>query len=107
MKPMCRKIVFLLCLFFSLTACSQESNTARLVIGQNTGWQFAKDAEGVFQSGESKQLNWTSIDIPHTWNVTDIMDDTPGYYRGAAYYKKQLHCLLPAAAKKYFSVLME
>lgn len=32
---------------------------------------------------------WQTVSIPHTWNVSDVMDDTPGYYRGEGWYRKK------------------
>jgi beta-galactosidase len=33
--------------------------------------------------------NWESINIPHTWNDKDVLDDVPGYYRGIGWYRKR------------------
>jgi beta-galactosidase len=46
----------------------------------NDGWRFFR--EGVV--GEE------TVSIPHTWNASDGDDDTPGYYRGEAWYRRQL-----------------
>lgn len=48
----------------------------------NDGWKFIKD------DGWKKQQGWTQVRFPHTWNVDDVMDDEPGYYRGVGWYKK-------------------
>ena len=50
----------------------------------NNDWQFSKDNF----SFKSKAVSWQHINLPHTWNVTDVMDDEPGYYRGVAWYRK-------------------
>lgn len=102
MTPIPRKIIFLLFLFFSLNGYSQEDNAARQVISLNNDWQFAKDAAGIFNSAADNRLSWTTVDIPHTWNVTDIMDDTPGYYRGVAYYKRTVVIPASCAGKNIF-----
>ena len=31
------------------------------------------------------------INLPHTWNALDVMDDILGCYRGTCWYKKELH----------------
>ena len=28
------------------------------------------------------------VDLPHTWNDKDVLDETPGYFRGAGWYRK-------------------
>ncbi|HEX2684673.1 MAG TPA: glycoside hydrolase family 2 TIM barrel-domain containing protein, partial [Ferruginibacter sp.] len=53
----------------------------RVVVRMNEGWQFLK--------GDSTGNNsWQNIHLPHTWNVDDVMDDVPGYYRGVCWYRK-------------------
>lgn len=48
----------------------------------NESWKFIKDSDRKTGQG------WTSVHLPHTWNVDDVMDDEPGYYRGIGWYKK-------------------
>src|SRR6188768_3792592 len=57
---------------------------AREIFKINNGWQFAKEIK------EDNSLQWQKITIPHTWNVEDVMDDTPGYYRGVGLYKRNI-----------------
>jgi len=33
---------------------------------------------------------WEEINLPHTWNAEDVMDDAPGYYRGIGWYQKEI-----------------
>lgn len=65
-------------------------------------WLFAKDREerGAVQS--LKMLKWTELSLPHTWNRHDVMDDTPGYYRGVGWYKKALKFDSEGKSKKIF-----
>ena len=49
----------------------------------NNGWSFTKD-----DISKADNIKWQSISIPHTWNIDDVMDDEPGYYRAACWYKK-------------------
>jgi len=32
--------------------------------------------------------SWESINVPHTWNAKDGLDELPGYYRGIGSYRK-------------------
>ena len=54
----------------------------------NESWQFHRG-----DINKNTQLNdegeWQIIDVPHTWNDQDILDETPGYYRGICWYKKE------------------
>jgi len=72
------KYIFsLYCLVLALITDAQ-----RVVVPVNSGWLFAKDAD--------KGKSWQPVSLPHTWNVSDVMDDVPGYYRGAGWYKKNI-----------------
>lgn len=68
--------------FFLLVAFAGYSQP-RVVINMNAGWQFAK-------GDKTDNASWQNVNLPHTWNVSDVMDDEPGYYRGIGWYKKQL-----------------
>jgi beta-galactosidase len=70
----------------------------RVVLGLNEAWKFTKDS----LPATNNQAAWESVTLPHTWNKTDVMDDVPGYYRGACWYKKQLHINSSFAKKQVF-----
>ncbi|MES2488006.1 MAG: glycoside hydrolase family 2 TIM barrel-domain containing protein, partial [Bacteroidota bacterium] len=53
----------------------------------NTSWQFHKGDD----INEDAKDYWQGINIPHTWNAEDVMDDTPGYYRGIGWYQKEIY----------------
>lgn len=55
----------------------------------NDLWDFHK---GAIENPLSNDLDvsWEKVDIPHSWNTEDILDDEDGYYRGAGWYKKTL-----------------
>ncbi|HEU4607023.1 MAG TPA: glycoside hydrolase family 2 TIM barrel-domain containing protein, partial [Chitinophagaceae bacterium] len=46
---------------------------------------------------------WELVNLPHTWNKSDVADDTPGYYRGVGWYRKQLY--IDSSAKNKVSLL--
>jgi beta-galactosidase len=52
----------------------------------NSGWQFYK---GEIKPGSESAQNWEKINLPHTWNALDMLDDEPGYYRGTAWYRRE------------------
>lgn len=70
------------CYFLSLALLlSGTVLSQRTEVNLSQGWQFKKDNEALAD-------DWKAIAIPHTWNKEDVMDDVPGYYRGAATYKR-------------------
>jgi beta-galactosidase len=96
---------FLILLFIQNFAQAQSStSTARKSISLNQAWWFAKDpsAAGLLP----KNLKWEKVNVPHTWNAFDVMDDVPGYYRGIGWYKKKL-ALLPAWKGKQLFLYFE
>lgn len=76
----CKSILVLL--LFLLTNLLQAN--VRQKISINSGWKFHK--------GEltGNNIKWESVNLPHTWNAEDMLDDIPGYYRGIAWYQKEL-----------------
>jgi beta-galactosidase len=62
---------------------------ARSYISLTQNWKFLKDSSNKNLVPNSK-LSWTTVNLPHTWNKNDVEDQVPGYYRGAAWYKKSL-----------------
>lgn len=55
----------------------------------NEGWEFTTD-KGLVDLNLNPQARWVRIGLPHTWNVDDVMDDTPGYFRGEGWYRKNI-----------------
>lgn len=43
-------------------------------------WQFYSE----------KNAEKRIVEIPHTWNLKDAFDDTPGYWRGTGYYAREI-----------------
>ena len=75
---------FLFFLFYSFSAHAQhEKNFPRKLIPLNQEWFFTKDNIKL-----TEHINWQPINLPHTWNLDDVMDDEPGYYRAACWYKR-------------------
>ncbi len=67
-----------------LPALSIAQHHSRIVVKINEGWLFSKETPN------SSPVQWQPVTIPHTWNLKDVMDDTPGYYRGVGIYKRKL-----------------
>lgn len=54
--------------------------TKKVPINQN--WEFSKTQD---------TTNWEKIQIPHTCNDKNVIDEIPDYYRGIGWYKKDLN----------------
>lgn len=75
----------------SLLAITGLQAQGRLSISTNSGWLFYKGDTTKISTSDG----WKPVSIPHTWNTQDVLDDTPGYYRGEGWYKKTIY--VPAA----------
>ena len=73
-----KSLLFLLLAFF-VVGNSFAQDAGRKTISLNDQWEFHKE------NGPTETVN-----IPHTWNDKDVLDDVPGYYRGLGIYKRKL-----------------
>ena len=74
----------------------------RQLLNLNAKWLFAKGATEI-----PAQLpdGWEAIDLPHSWNAVDGQDGGNDYFRGTAYYAKQLSkAELPVAQQYYLEI---
>ena len=62
----------------------------RVVYTINDGWKFTKGSQFEAQMTGCDDSSWETVNIPHTWNDKDADDETPGFYRGPVWYRKQL-----------------
>ena len=68
-----------------------EAQSSRKTISINNNWDFKRIDE----------QNFEKVNLPHTWNVEDVVDDKRGYYKGKALYKRTLS-LKEVEDKKFF-----
>ncbi len=59
----------------------------RTILNINHKWAFSKEATEVPSAISSK---WHFVTLPHSWNAIDGQDGGNDYYRGTAYYAKEL-----------------
>jgi beta-galactosidase len=78
-----------------LTLLAGPALAQRLTQSISANWLFSKDSAAFDTSREPLAPHWQRVSLPHTWNATDVLDDTPGYYRGVGWYRKTL--VVPAA----------
>ena len=62
----------------------------RVVYTINDGLKFTKGSPFEAQMTGCDDSSWETVNIPHTWNDKDADDETPGFYRGPVWYRKQL-----------------
>jgi beta-galactosidase len=51
----------------------------------------AGEIEPRFRGAERPEYDdswWQSVNVPHTWNAHDVVDEKPGYWRGIGWYRK-------------------
>jgi len=71
-------------------------NGSRSKISINEFWQFQKENESTGKD------NWEIVDLPHSWNVTDVMTEDRGYYQGVGHYRKTFPLNPGMKGKKIF-----
>ncbi|MCU7552759.1 malectin domain-containing carbohydrate-binding protein [Chitinophagaceae bacterium LB-8] len=76
------------CLFYSVASWSQQG--VRTMISVNDAWQFTRDSFSISGSWKSSAVKWQVVNLPHTWNADEVMDDVAGYYRGIGWYRKKM-----------------
>ena len=59
----------------------------REIINLNDSWRFSKEATAVPAALED---SWEAVNLPHSWNAVDGQDGGNDYFRGTAYYAKEL-----------------
>ncbi|ANW95877.1 hypothetical protein AXE80_06105 [Wenyingzhuangia fucanilytica] len=71
---------------------------AQLKYTINESWHFTKDSTIVNINQFLAQKNRGElVNIPHTWNDKDVVDENKGFYRGAGWYTKKVR--IPSSYK--------
>ena len=74
----------------------------RQLLNLNAKWLFTK---GATEIPAQTPDGWEALDIPHSWNSVDGQDGGNDYFRGTAYYAKQLSkAELPVAQQYYLEI---
>ncbi|MDA9774474.1 glycoside hydrolase family 2 protein [Saprospiraceae bacterium] len=83
-----------LMLVFTLISSKTMGPISELIIERkieniNANWEYLEEnISDIKELGNQKE--WKSIDLPHTWNQWDAVDNSPGYRRDASWYQKEL-----------------
>ena len=74
----------------------------RKILNFNRKWAFSKMADSIPTEVSKK---WDFVNVPHCWNVIDGQDGDNDYYRGTAYYAKNISkSELPEADRYYLEI---
>ena len=57
----------------------------------NSNWEFHKGDINNFLGSRSDTTHWEKVSLPHSWNTVDVTVDSPAYYRGIGWYKKNIY----------------
>lgn len=91
-------LLFVFICNFSLIAYSQSLNKQTI----NTVWKFKKGEIPLAEYPQFDDKKWETVNIPHTWNAEDVLDEEDYYYRGPAWYRKNLRLNSTWKDKKVF-----
>jgi beta-galactosidase len=81
--------VLLVCLLCDHQVTAGKSPRIRFTINDN--WKFLPaDVEESDSARYADPDGWEKVQLPHTWNAMDVLDDEPGYRRGRGTYRRQL-----------------
>ena len=74
----------------------------RTIVNINRKWAFSKEACAVPTTIDPK---WNFVNLPHSWNAIDGQDGDNDYFRGTAYYARELKKeTLPTAERYYIEI---
>lgn len=74
---------YLVLLLVQLPSLLPAQSTDSLI---NQNWRFVKG----YQYNMQKDPPWQTVNLPHTWNAEDALAGQLDYYRGPAWYEKEL-----------------
>lgn len=59
-------------------------------------WKYKGEDSIAFADVALDDSDWECVDLPHTWNADDVIDERRGYRRAASWYRKKL--IIPTEA---------
>lgn len=116
-KPLCKFLLLGFVLFAASICQALVKNTSsaspnqfqnfanelkRITYTINDNWKFSPENSDNFALMNLNESGWKTVDIPHTWNASDVLDDTPDYKRGASWYRKNLQINPNLKTKRIF-----
>lgn len=89
-KLLYHKNIFLFFMLFVFFQICLSSCFAQTKMNINDHWLYLENHTQNINEAISSP-NWTSLNLPHTWNAEDATDLNPGYRRDASWYQKKLN----------------
>ena len=81
--------VFVVCVIVFLYNSNAAQSQERSKVNINKEWSYLEnDSQNLIEIQNTS--NWTTLNLPHTWNNEDVTDAEPGYRRNASWYKKNI-----------------
>ena len=96
-----KRILLFTLLLGGLLAGACPDTRAREVISLNKSWTFTPTRSAGMGRFGGRGGGGQTVDLPHTWNAADFMDDA-GYRRGYGTYSRQLEVPADYAGKRVF-----
>jgi beta-galactosidase len=56
----------------------------------NDTWFYLEDDIASLKNLYQSAQQWQKVNLPHTWNAADALDQEPGYRKAASWYEKEL-----------------
>ncbi len=56
----------------------------------NDNWYYLEDGITDINRLTLSAQQWINVNLPHTWNKTDALDQVPGYRRNISWYEKEI-----------------
>lgn len=63
----------------------------RKIININDNWRFIQNDIPEASAKDFSTETWENIAIPHTWNAVDGINGGNNYFKGACWYRKEVH----------------
>lgn len=96
------KLLLRLLLPALLVTVSYAEGSPRLRFTINENWRFTRSDPANAEASDFDDAKWERINLPHTWNIADTLDDEPGYRRAPSWYRRALNVGSNLAAKRVF-----
>ncbi len=80
---------------------AQTKTIMRTKMNINDNWLYLENNTPNLNDAQ-KAVNWTGINLPHSWNSEDATDLNPGYRRDASWYQKKLNVPQIDKDQRYF-----
>ncbi len=86
-------LLFIICIL-TFHVYSQSSILKERI---NSNWKYIEKDDTTYSNEKLDDSSWSLVNLPHTWNTTDMNDESKGYRRAISWYRK--HFSIPKIQK--------